>query len=352
MFTRPVLCASIALPLAATLTHSQATPNPATARPLALAPGAVRWVATTGVATPWIFDLIITDSTVAGVVRQRAVGAGGFSVPYDVRDGRARGDSIWFTLLFSGGDRVITFEGRRWGAGDSLELSRSVNVVRGSPGGNGVVGASGATHVVARRFAADALLPGANVVVALDSGAADGPRQKLNYKNFTVDYTAIASHTDRDSALAAVRVQLDLVLAAVPSAELRRFFETVPLEIAATDGTARYGGGRVVIPEHSTAPLDRAHPVLLHELCHAYHQQRLPGGVENADILSLYQQAMHSGRFPMDSYMLSRPGEYFAMMASVYLAGSAAREPYARDSIKLKQPEMYAWLRNEFGPRE
>jgi hypothetical protein len=49
--------------------------------------------------------------------------------------------------------------------------------------------------------------------------------------------------------------------------------------------------------------------------------------------------------------MLSAPGEYFAMMASVYLHGSAARDPYKRETIKERQPDCYRWLDQEFGPR-
>ena len=63
----------------------------------------------------------------------------------------------------------------------------------------------------------------------------------------------------------------------------------------------------------------------------------------------MYDEARQSGKFPAGSYLLSNPAEYFAMMASVYLYGSAAREPFARDSIRIKQPRMYERLVKEFG---
>jgi hypothetical protein len=92
-------------------------------------------------------------------------------------------------------------------------------------------------------------------------------------------------------------------------------------------------------------------PVILHELMHAYHDQKLSGGFGNTEIQQFYQQAKNSGQFPANSYMLSSVGEYFAMMSSVYLHGSAARDPNTRQEIKDKQPDFYQWLVKEFGPR-
>jgi hypothetical protein len=90
---------------------------------------------------------------------------------------------------------------------------------------------------------------------------------------------------------------------------------------------------------------------VLHELMHAYHDQKLPDSFRNAEIQRLYEQARTSGKFPAGSYMLSNVGEYFAMMASVYLHGTAARDPFTREAIKEKQPDCYDWLVKEFGPK-
>jgi len=38
-------------------------------------------------------------------------------------------------------------------------------------------------------------------------------------------------------------------------------------------------------------------------------------------------------------------------MASVYLHGSAGRDPFTRQAIKEKQPDCYPWLEKEFGPK-
>jgi hypothetical protein len=178
-----------------------------------------------------------------------------------------------------------------------------------------------------------------------------GPRQTVRYKGFTIDVTELASVADHDSLVKAVKGQLDLVANAKLPAATRTFFRTVPLVMQPVSGRARYGAGRIEIPLQSQAPYDRDHPILLHELCHAYHEAKLTNGFNNPTILAFYEQAKQSGKFPADSYMLSNHPEYFAMMASVFLNGSAVREPFGRDSIRVKQPAMYDWLVKEFGRR-
>jgi len=180
---------------------------------------------------------------------------------------------------------------------------------------------------------------------------ATGKQQIVSHRGFRVDVTEIASAADRDSVTKAVKEQLDMVADVKLSAAKQAFFRSVPLTIQAMNGRTRYSDGRIVIPLHSNAPFDREHPVLLHELCHAYHDRKLADGFNNKTILALYDQARKSGKFPADSYMLSNTPEYFAMMTSVFLHGSAMRDPFSRDSIRIKQPAMYAWLVKEFGTR-
>ena len=75
-------------------------------------------------------------------------------------------------------------------------------------------------------------------------------------------------------------------------------------------------------------------PVLLHELLHAYHQQRLPDGLKNPRIIAFFEAASLSGKFPPQAYMLTNPAEFFAMCASVVLWGHAARLPFTRAHVR------------------
>jgi hypothetical protein len=316
-----------------------------------LAPNAQRWVAMDGVATPWIFDLATTRNAVTGSVRQRAVNGGPYSQPFELHDGVVSGDTISFRLLFNDSDRVIAFRGVR--RGDRIDFSRTVTVVRGGPGGNGVVGAYGATSFPARLLAPGAPVPSAPQLIRAATLPLDSSGAHVGYKGFTVFLGTVESvpAAERDFVLNAVRQQLDMVDELALAPDVLRVLRGVPLFIVPGSGTAAYSRGRIAVPTRSTAPLDRAHPIVLHELCHAYHDLQLADGVGNATILGLYEQARTGGKFPADSYMLSNPREYFAMMTSVYLYGSAARDPFARDSIRVKQPDMYAWLVKTFGRR-
>lgn len=178
-----------------------------------------------------------------------------------------------------------------------------------------------------------------------------GPRQTVVHRGFTIDVTEVTSAADYVSVITAMKGQLDLVANVKMPAASQAFFRTVPIVMQAITGRPRYGAGRVVIPLRSEAPYASDRPIVLHELCHAYHDMKLADGFNNPTILGLYEQAKQSGKFPGDSYMLSTTPEYFAMMTSVFLHGSAARDPFVRDSIRVKQPAMFDWLVKEFGRR-
>jgi hypothetical protein len=92
-------------------------------------------------------------------------------------------------------------------------------------------------------------------------------------------------------------------------------------------------------------------PILLHEYLHAFHHQVLPQGFQNADVLKFFRRAAARSMYPPDSYLMKNPKEYFAMTASVYLHGSAAREPFTRENLVRKQPRYAKWLSKVFGAR-
>lgn len=312
--------------------------------------GSRRYVAVEGVANPWIFDLVIAGGRVTGEARQRPANTAGMeaSAPFQLLNGTARGDTIAFTIESNGGDRIVRFRGLR--IGDRIDFNRSVEVVRGAAGGNGIVGTIGATIFSARLVARGQSIP-TPAALAQESVTKPltGPRQTVVHRGFTIDVTEVTSAPDYASVITAMKGQLDLVANATMPAASQAFFRTVPIVMQAITGRPRYGAGRVVIPLRSEAPYGSDRPIVLHELCHAYHDLKLADGFNNSTILGFYEQAKQSGKFPGDSYMLSTNPEYFAMMTSVFIHGSAARDPFVRDSIRVKQPAMYDWLVKEFG---
>ena len=346
-----LVLASLLLPRAAIAQNANAPAAPDTGAWQAPA-GSRRYVAVEGVANPWIFDLVIAGGRVTGEARQRPANPAvrETSPPFPVVNGTAHGDTIAFTIESNGGDRVVRFRGLR--VGDRIDFHRSVEVVRGAPGGNGIVGSNGATMFSARLLAHGRSIP-TRAALAQESVTKPltGPRQTVNHRGFTIDVTEVISAADYAPVIAAMKGQLDLVANVKMPAAAQAFFRTVPLVMQAITGRPRYGAGRVVIPLRSEAPYGSDRPIVLHELCHAYHDMKLADGFSNPTILGFYVQAKQGGKFPGDSYMLSTNPEYFAMMTSVFLHGSAARDPFVRDSIRVKQPAMYDWLVKEFGRR-
>ncbi len=228
----------------------------------------------------------------------------------------------------------------------SLFVRKITPLPGGGRGGNDLYGASSPLQFVATRAA----LP---TPLAMPSTApASGPTRKIEYQGVSIDVTSIQSLSNYNAVVESLHRQIDIVAVAVPDREKNAFLKSIPMVyapgVAGGSDNATYANGRVVL---TTLMFSPEKPVILHELMHAYHDQKVPGGFANPEILKLYEQAKSSGNFPADSYMLSRVGEYFAMMSSVYLHGSAARDPFTRDAVKQKQLDFCTWMLKEFGPR-
>ncbi len=91
-------------------------------------------------------------------------------------------------------------------------------------------------------------------------------------------------------------------------------------------------------------------PVMLHEMLHAYHARLMPNGFENKGIKQFYNQAQGKQMYDKDAYALKNHKEFFAVTASIFLAGNdAVHEPYTRAKLKEKQPDYFKYLVGLFG---
>ena len=91
-------------------------------------------------------------------------------------------------------------------------------------------------------------------------------------------------------------------------------------------------------------------PVMLHELLHAYHARLMPNGFDNKGIKQSYNQALSKQVYGKDAYVLKNHREFFAVTASIFLAGNdAVHEPYTRATLKEKQPDYFKYLVGLFG---
>jgi hypothetical protein len=293
------------------------------------------WLATGVPYAPWTIRLKQNGTTLTGTMEQN----GGLTGTVAIYEGAISGSAISFKANSPDGARAITFTGTF--DGDAITLHRSTKVItNGSQGGAGLYGTQAAPEFLIRR----------------QSAAATAGRSALFiHKGIQIDISSLPSGPDRDSILSGFRRQIDMVDAAITDPSHQAFVRSVPFLLAAQPQTPADEGhysARDRRIELLSLIYHPEKPIFLHELMHAYHDQKLRDGYANADIRNLFQQAKTSGQFPSNAYMLSNPVEYFAMVASVYLYGSAARDPFTPQALQQKQPDCYRWLEKEFGPRQ
>jgi Mlc titration factor MtfA (ptsG expression regulator) len=73
-------------------------------------------------------------------------------------------------------------------------------------------------------------------------------------------------------------------------------------------------------------------------------------GLGNLGIKAMYAQAASKNAFPKDDYAMTNPQEFFAVTASVFLAGKGTlSEPRTRAQLKEKLPKYYKFLVELFG---
>src|SRR5262249_47125341 len=144
---------TVATPPTPAIRAQQSTAAGSPARPAPPVAGSLRYLAASGVAfPPWTFDLKIENGTVTGSATQaRSDPSSGYATsltgPFEIYEGKAEGDRISFRLRTPDGGRVVTFTGTR--NGDRIAFMRSVQVLSGDPGRDGILGANGATQFTA-----------------------------------------------------------------------------------------------------------------------------------------------------------------------------------------------------------
>lgn len=147
----------------------------------------------------------------------------------------------------------------------------------------------------------------------------------------------LGGRSDAALVVAAER-QVDLVERAGLSPETLAVLRGFRVQVDAGRGGGHFGRDGVVV---KLLPGDDARPILLHELMHVYQARIMTSG-QQRELRGFFAAAQ--SLWPAGSYMLSNEHEYFAMTASTYLNGSAARPPFTRAAIEAKQPGYAAWL--------
>ena len=221
--------------------------------------------------------------------------------------------------------------------------------------------------------------------------AAEVPPGFETYRGFIFDLSENSNRKDSAAITDLLKRQLDVVEEVGLSPKVLQFFHTVPIvasEMACTDEGAAIACYGAQVPERA-GRADRTFttwdsknmrwsnpnfidlaadagtgviklrpnmlkyaedPVILHELLHAYHGKLMPQGFDNLGVRAYHADAMSKNVFPRDEYAMKNPQEFFAVTASIFLAGKESiHEPHTRALLKEKLPKYYKYLVELFG---
>jgi hypothetical protein len=221
--------------------------------------------------------------------------------------------------------------------------------------------------------------------------AAEVPPGFETYRGFVFDLSENSDRKDSGAIAEAFRHQLDVVENAGFSPKVLQFFRSVPIvasEMTCLDegaGIACYGpvspdrnqrsnstfttwdarklrwsnpdfvdlaadAGPGVIMVRPVMLKHAEDPVLLHEFLHAYHAKLMPQGYDNLGIRAFHADAVSKQVFSKEEYAMMNHKEFFAVTASIFLAGKESmHEPKTRAQLKEKLPKYYKYLVELFG---
>ncbi|MEW6438766.1 MAG: hypothetical protein AB1508_16530 [Pseudomonadota bacterium] len=173
------------------------------------------------------------------------------------------------------------------------------------------------------------------------------------YHGWHIDLTRARGRQTDEEMIKAVDKQLNLVEGVNLRPQIVDFMRTIKLWAnPALDphwGAAHYN--RATGVDFRVRELDPQKPILLHELLHAYHDQKLGRG--NQDILNFWGEAKSCVKrvdqgtepcWPSGSYMLTDAFEFFATTASVYLDGDIERPPHSKEELCKNLQSYCVWL--------
>jgi hypothetical protein len=211
------------------------------------------------------------------------------------------------------------------------------------------------------------------------------------YRGFMFDLTESADRKDAAAITDNLKRQLDMVENAGFSPKVLKFFHSVPIiasEMTCNEEGAAWACYGFMVPDRARrgsrglttwdhdrqqwtnpdmvqlaadsgtgvivlSPIMMSHteePILLHEFLHAYHGKLMPNGFDNRGIKGFYAYAKSKDLLPKDTYALKNHQEFFAVTASIFLAGKdTVHEPNTRANLKEKLPDYYKYLVELFG---
>jgi hypothetical protein len=172
-----------------------------------------------------------------------------------------------------------------------------------------------------------------------------GASDIVEYHGWKIDISRVSE--PRNTAVAALTHQLDLVENVAMAQDIRTFMRSVPIAAMPSrkDGeVAHYDRAQGI--DVRPQDLDPKQPIILRELMHAYYDAHIGGN--NADVVRYFKQAQSSGKWPADADIVRDIGEFFSSTATVYVFGAMNRPPFTQGQLQASQPEYWVWLGTVF----
>ena len=146
--------------------------------------------------------------------------------------------------------------------------------------------------------------------------------------------------------------QLEIVESVGVPTHVLDFFRSVPIVLEpglrqppAIYTTAGAKGTIHVLP--TFLPVNK--PILLHEFLHAYHYKILG---RDTNIVSGFERAKNSNEYPaafQTAHFLENPGEYFAVLGTIYLFGVIKQPPFECATVLRADVPYVEFLESIFG---
>lgn len=194
-----------------------------------------------------------------------------------------------------------------------------------------------------------AVLAAARAVVAAPSGAGSSSVTAstiAEYHGWQIDLSHVKDEP-RNTVVAAITHQLDLVENVAMAQDIRTFMRSVPITAwpGRDYGTAHYDASRGGIDVRYLA-LDPKQPMILRELMLAFYGAHMK--TARTDIQRYFEQAKASGTWSPDADIVRDMEEFFASTATVYVYGNMDRAPFTQGKLQASQPEYWTWLGTVF----
>ncbi|MFD2286675.1 hypothetical protein GJU39_18910 [Pedobacter petrophilus] len=166
------------------------------------------------------------------------------------------------------------------------------------------------------------------------------------YQGFKLEYDATANTTAIKNA---AHHQLDIIVKSGLKTGLTNM-RTITAIRFYSDGTDNilYSGGVVNINNLNVfINIDKdGGTVLFHELSHYLNDKFVSGGIGNSRLVTLYNAAVSSKKYPANAYSMANVAEYFAEDMCAYFPGQKNSAPATKAQLVAWDPNMASYIQS------